>query len=92
MEYNNGVFLIVEPGYYRIIMHLRSRDNNLRYRIIKNSRENLILSGMPKWDSSSSYYVADLATFDMISVELVENRATVGVDSDSNMFQIEKIN
>jgi len=92
MEYNNGVFLIVEPGYYRIIMQLKSRDDTLRYRIIKNSRENLIYSRMPKWDSSSSYYVADLVLFDMISVELVQDRATVGVDSDSNIFQIEKIN
>ena len=51
-----------------------------------------VYSRMPKWDSSSSYYVADLAMFDMISVELVQDRATVGVDSDSNIFQIEKIN
>ena len=90
MEYNNGVFLILEPGYYRIATHLKSRDNHLVYKILKNSREGLIYTSMPVWDASSTYYVADLATFDMISIELTVD-VTVGLASDGNLVQIEKI-
>ena len=60
MEYNNGVFLILEPGYYRIALHLKSRDNHLVcciwytvYKIVKNSREGLIYTSMPVWDAAS---------------------------------------
>ena len=92
MEYNNGVFLILEPGYYRIVTHLKSRnDKDLKYSIVNNSRENLIYTRMEPWMVSSTYYIARLATFDMISIELTA-AATVGVAPESNLVQIEKIN
>ena len=91
MEYNNGVFLILEPAYYRIVAHLKSRDNRLEYQIIKNSREPLIYGcSMNAWDASSTYYTAYLVMYDMISVELTTT-ATVGLASDANLVQIEKI-
>ena len=90
IEYNNGVFLILEPGYYRIATHLKSRDNRLDYKILKNSREGLIFTSMPVWDASSTYYVANLATFDMITIELMVD-VTVGLASNANLVQIEKI-
>ena len=90
MEYNNGVFLILEPGYYRIATHLKSRDNRLEYKILKNSREGLIFTSTLVWDASSTYYVANLATFDMITIELMVD-VTVGLASDANLVQIEKI-
>ena len=90
MEYNNGVFLILDPGYYRMATTLKSRDNKLQYNIVKNSHEKLIYTSMPSWDASSTYYVAELVMFDMISIEL-EQEITVGVHSAANLVQIEKI-
>ena len=69
---------------------LKSRDNKLKYNIVKNSHEKLIYTSMPSWDASSTYYVAELVMFDMISIEL-EQEITVGVHSAANLVQIEKI-
>ena len=91
MEYNNGVFLILEPGYYRIVAHIKSRDNELDYRIVKNSRDDLIQSKSEPWDVSSTHYIANLKQFDMISIEL-RGEATVGLAAAANTVQIEKIN
>ena len=66
IEYNNGVFLILEPGYYRIYTHLKAHDNYLHYAITKNSREKLIETGMSKWDATSTSYMVYLALYDMI--------------------------
>ena len=92
MEYNNGVFLILEPGYYRIITHLKSRDKDLKYNVIKNSRDVLIYSKTARNEASSTHYIAYLDTFDMISVELWDDSGYVGVALDCNLVQIEKIN
>ena len=91
MEYNNGVFLILEPGYYRLAAHLQSRDKYLEYNIVKNLHEKLIYTYMPARDASSTYYIAELAMFDMISIEL-QQEITVGVHLAANLVQIEKIN
>ena len=92
MEYNNGVFLILEPGYYRIITHLKSRDKDLKYNVIKNSRDGLIYTKTARMEASSTHYIAYLDTFDMISVELWDDSGYVGVAWDCNLVQIEKIN
>ena len=80
----------MDPGYYRMATTLKSRDNYLQYNIIKNSNEYLIYTYMPAWDASSTYYVAELSMFDMISIEL-QQEITVGVHSAANLVQIEKI-
>ena len=90
MEYSNGVFLILEPGYYRITTNIKTRDNRLDAHTMKNSHEILYHSSLQPWDASSTYYVAHLQTYDMISVEL-KSTATVGIASVSNFFQIEKV-
>ena len=90
MEYNNGVFLILKPGYYRMATNLKSRDKHLQYNIVKTSGEELIYTYMPAWDASSTYYVAELAMFDMISIEL-RQEITVGLHPQANLVQIEKI-
>ena len=91
MEYNNGIFLILEPGYYRIVAHLKCNDNQLEYYIVKNSRDKLIYTRLEKWAVSSTHYITNLAQFDMIAIEL-RYTATVGEVGDSNAIQIEKIN
>ena len=91
MEYNNGIFLILEPGYYRIVAHLKSDDHRLEYFIVKNSRENLIYTRLEIGAVTSTHYIADLAQFDMVSIEL-RYTATVGHAGNSNAIQIEKIN
>ena len=90
MEYNNGVFLIENPGYYRIVTHLKSKSDDLQYNIVKNSRENLIYTNMNAWRASSTHYIAYFELYDMISIEL-KIGGSVGDDPDCNLVQIEKI-
>ena len=90
MEYNNGVFLILESGYYRIVTHLRGQDHNCMYSLMKNARDSLIHTSYATWDATSTYYMGYLAMFDMISVELT-GWATVGREYETNLVQIEKI-
>ena len=89
MEYNNGIFLILEPGYYRIVAHIKCNSDKLEYYIVKNSREHLIYTRLERWSVSSTHYIANLAQFDMISIDL-RYTATVEEVGDSNAIQIEK--
>ena len=92
MEYNNGIFLILEPGYYRIVTHLKSRNKPLEYHIIKNSHEKLIFSSIDTWRASSTSYISFLDKYDMIQVALTAQSGFVGVVADANLIQIEKLN
>ena len=91
MELRNGVFVCTDPGYYRVVLHLRSRDRRHDAVILKNERNQLIYSSGQTWDTTTSEVIVQLAMYDLISAELVQHEAIVGVNSGENKILMEKI-
>ena len=89
--YRNGVFVCTDPGYYRVVAQLRSRDKRHDAVILKNERIQMFYMSGQTWDTTTAHIIVELALYDLISVELVHHEALVGVNSDENKVLIEKI-
>ena len=85
------MFVCTDPGYYRVVTQLRSRDKRHDAVIMKNERIQLYYMSGQTWDTTTAHVIVELALYDLISVELVEHEALVGVNSDENKILIEKI-
>ena len=91
IQYRNGVFVCTDPGYYRVVAQLRSRDKRHDAVILKNERIQMFYMSGQTWDTTTAHIIVELALYDLISVELVQHEALIGVNSDENKVLIEKI-
>ena len=73
------------------MLQLRSRDRRHDAVILKNERNQLIYSSGQTWDTTTSEVIVELAMYDLISAELVQHEALVGVNSGENKILMEKI-
>ena len=83
--------MCTEPGYYRVVAQLRSRDRRHDAVILKNERLQMFYMSGQTWDTTTAHIIVELALYDLISVELVQHEALVGVNVDENKILIEKI-
>ena len=89
MEYNNGVFLILQPGYYQVIVNLgdHSGNYNIEADIMVN---NIHGNGFGRGGSVNMASIVKLDLYDSVNVRI--RKGTTGKYDDQNNFQIQKIN
>ena len=100
-EYNNGVFFILEEGYYRITVNLRSKPDSeahLHADILKDNVESLAFCDTDDWRTTSMYTLVYMERFRMFQVR-IRSGTVHGLRGSSvtwegvtqNLIQVEKI-
>ena len=90
MQYNNGVFLILEPGYYQVVVNLlpSNSDTDIQADIMVNNKHG---NGFARsiGGSLNMVSIAKLELFDSVNVRIRAGKTTTSWDA--NNFQIQKI-
>ena len=90
MQYNNGVFLILQPGYYQVIVNLGDAPPDyisIEADIMVN---NIHGNGFGRGGSVNMASIVKLDLYDSVNVRI--RKGTTGKYADQNNFQIQKIN
>ena len=88
MVYANGVFLILDPGYYEISLSLLSKSN-LRAEVLVNNRKGHGFGHANNGELVSFSTILKLADFDSVHVRIRSGKT--GKWRDANHFQIRRI-
>ena len=92
MQYTNGVFLILDPGYYRVTIHLTQEDRakDIGADIMINNLNGHIYGLGTNGGTLHMSSIVKLELYDSVNVK-IRYGITTG-HSDANQFLIEKIN
>ena len=91
MVYANGVFLILDPGYYEISLNLYSKDKKtgLAAEILVNNRKGYGFGHAYREESVSFSTIVKVTDHDSIHVRIKSGKT--GKWADGNYFKIEKL-
>ena len=92
MHYTNGVFLILDPGYYQITIHLTMSDTAARIgaEIMINNLGGHTYGLGPNGGTLHMSSIVKLELYDSVNVKI--RYGTTTKYSDANQFLIQKIN
>lgn len=95
-EYNNGVFFILEEGYYRITVNLRSKPDEVHLHaiILKDNVEVLAFCDTDNWQTTSMYTIVYMEKYKMFQVRILTGTLDGGSAmeaSTQNLIQVEML-
>lgn len=95
-EYNNGVFLALDEGYYRITVSLRSMNDpetypHLHADILKDSTEVLAFCDTDDWHTTSMYTIVYKDKYRMFQVRIKDGTLNGTGEPNQNLIQIEML-
>ena len=97
-EFNNGVFLALDEGYFRITVNLRSMPDDTTYGhlhadILKDSTEVLAFCDTEDWQTTSMYTIVYMEKYRMFQVRITDG--TLNGESshavNQNLIQVEML-